>query len=358
MYMLYTIYKRVKNMKNTTNITNIEDMKPRLKAEWEYQNIVLMALPNRNTDWADGDLKSATIIFKKIAQAISYSQPVYMLTNNIKDAKRYFCSTNNIIFIESQYNDTWVRDYGVLSAKVNGQNVLLDFIFNGWGGKFKADLDNKINRFLSSKGFFGKAELKSIDFKLEGGAIDCDGQETIITTKSCLLNKNRNGKISKIEAEEILNKNLGANRILWIENSFLEGDDTDGHIDMLARFVDRDTIVYIKCEDSSDSHYKSLLELEKELKSFSKVNGAPYNLVALPFTEPKYKDNLRLPASYANFLITNKALLFPTYQSPKDKETQEIFKELFPNREIIPIPCLNLIEQGGSLHCSTMQISF
>jgi len=215
-----------------------------------------------------------------------------------------------------------------------------------------------VTQILSSKGFFGGAKMESIDFELEGGAIECDGEGTILTTKSCLLNKNRNGGISQAQAEELLSQYLGAKRVLWVENSYLEGDDTDGHIDMLARFVSKDTIAYIKCEDSSDSHYKSLQELEKELKSLRQADGAPYNLVALPFTEPKYKDGDRLPASYANFLITNKALLFPTYQSPKDKEAQEIFKSLFPSREVIPVPCLTLIEQGGSLHCSTMQISF
>lgn len=330
----------------------------RLKAEWEMQNVVLMALPHKNTDWANDNLESATATFRKIAQAIGYSQMVYLLVNSAKEAKKHFCSTNNIIFIEAEYNDTWTRDYGPLSIEEDGKKMLLDFIFNGWGGKFEASLDNKVNRFLKSKGFFGATKLESIDIELEGGAIECDGEGSILTTKSCLLNPNRNGGLSQSEAEEILSKYLGAKRVLWIENSYLEGDDTDGHIDMLARFVNKDTICYIKCEDSADSHYKILNEMERELKALKQSNGAPYNLVPLPFTEPKYQDNRRLPASYANFLITNKALLFPTYQSPKDKEAAQIFKTLFPNKEIIPIPSLNLIKQGGSLHCSTMQISF
>ncbi len=330
----------------------------RLKAEWERQNVVLMALPNKNTDWVDVGLEESAGVFRKIAQAIGYSQLVYMLVDDAKEAKKHFCSTHNIIFIEASFNDTWTRDYGPFSIEENGVKRLLDFKFNGWGGKFEASLDNEVNRFLKSKGFFGGAELESIDIELEGGAIESDGQGTLLTTKSCLLNKNRNGGLSQNDVEEILSSKLGAKRVFWVENSYLEGDDTDGHIDMLARFVSPDTIAYIKCEDSSDSHYKSLLELERELKSFKQPNGSPYNLVPLPFTEPKYKDSERLPASYANFLITNKALVFPTYQSPKDKEAQEIFKKLFPTREVIPVPCLKLIEQGGSLHCSTMQISF
>ena len=330
----------------------------RLKAEWERQNVVLMALPNVKTDWIEIGLEQSAAVFRKIAQAIGYSQMVYLLVDDTKEAKKHFCSTNNVIFIEAPFNDTWTRDYGPFSIEENGANKLLDFRFNGWGGKFEASLDNKVNRFLKSKGFYGGAELESYNIALEGGAVESDGEGTILTTKSCLLNPNRNGGLSQSEAEEILSSKLGAKRVLWIENSYLEGDDTDGHIDMLARFTAPDTIAYIKCEDSSDSHYKSLLELEKELKSFKQPNGSPYNLVPLPFTEPKYKVKERLPASYANFLITNKALLFPTYQSPKDKEAHEIFKKLFPTREVIPVPCLKLIEQGGSLHCSTMQISF
>ena len=330
----------------------------RLKAEWERQNTVLMALPNKNTDWVDVGLEQSAGVFRKIAQAIGYSQMVYMLVDDTNEAKKHFCSTNNIIFIEAKFNDTWTRDYGALSIEEDGANKLLDFCFNGWGGKFEASLDNSVNKQLKSRGFYGKAELESSEIELEGGAIDTDGQGTILTTKSCLLNPNRNGGLSQVEAEDILSSKLGAKGVLWVENSYLEGDDTDGHIDMLARFVSADTIAYLKCEDSSDIHYKSLQELEKELKSFRQADGKPYNLVPLPFTEQKIKDGNRLPASYANFLITNSALLFPTYQSPKDKEAHEIFKKLFPDREVIPVPCLKLIEQGGSLHCSTMQISF
>ncbi len=328
----------------------------RFKAEWERQNLILMAYPHKNSDWGD-DLEAAKVPFFKMAQAIAYSELVYLLCDDANEAKKDFCSTTNIIFIEAKYNDTWVRDYGPLSLDLKGQSALADFKFNGWGGKFEASLDNEVTKFLHSKGFFGASKLISLDYELEGGAIESDGEGTILTTKSCLLNPNRGAK-TQSEVEEFLAKNLGAKRVLWVENSYLEGDDTDGHIDMLARFVSPDTIAYIKCEDTKDSHYKSLLEMERELKSFKRADGRAYNLVPLPFTEPKYKNNARLPASYANFLITNKAIILPTYQSPKDKEAIEILKELFPTREIIPIPSLKLIEQGGSIHCSTMQVSF
>jgi len=328
----------------------------RLKAEWERQNLVLIAFPHKNSDWAQ-DLEASRAPFFKMAQAIAYSQLVYLLCDDVEEAKSYFCSTTNIIFIKANFNDTWTRDYGALSIEDSGVNKLLDFRFNGWGGKFDASLDNSVNKQLKEKGFFS-APLEAIDFELEGGAIESNGKGTILTTKSCLLNKNRNGGLNKSSAEKLLEQYLGANRVLWIENSYLEGDDTDGHIDMLARFVAKDTIAYIKCEDSADSHYKSLVEMEKELKHFRQENGVPYNLVPLPFTKPKYKDNARLPASYANFLITNKAVIVPAYQDSKDKEAVEIIRGLFKDREIIPMPSLKLIEQGGSIHCSTMQVSF
>ena len=328
----------------------------RLKAEWERQNLILMAYPHKKSDWNE-DLEAAKVPFFKMAQAIAYSELVYLLCDDVNEAKKDFCSTTNIIFIEAKYNDTWVRDYGPLSLDLDEKSALADFKFNGWGGKFEASLDNKITKFLYSKGYFGGAKLISLDYELEGGAIESDGAGVILTTKSCLLNPNRGVK-EQTEVEDFLAKNLGAKRVLWIENSYLEGDDTDGHIDMLARFVSPDTIAYIKCEDTKDSHYKSLLEMEKELKSFKRLDGRAYNLIPLPFTEPKYKEGKRLPASYANFLITNKAIILPTYQSPKDKEAIKILKNLFPNKEIIPIPSLKLIEQGGSVHCSTMQVSF
>ncbi len=333
----------------------------RVRSEWERQKLVILAFPHQDTDWArSGELQKYYAPFVRISQAIAYSEPVYILCRDKEEISNLFCSKNNMTFIEIDYNDTWVRDYGPISAEdSDGNAILLDFIFDGWGGKFEASLDNEVNRKLSQKGYFGVTPLKSIDFVLEGGSIESDGDGTILTTSKCLLNPNRNGGLSKEEVEERLFKYLGAKRVLWLDYGFLEGDDTDSHIDMLARFVNEDTIAYIECKDESDIHYEELNRMKEQLKSFKTKSGKPYNLVPLPMVEPKYsKDGNRLPASYANFLITNDALLFPTYESKRDKEAQEIFKSLFPNREIIPIPSLRLIEQGGSLHCSTMQVFY
>jgi len=235
----------------------------------------------------------------------------------------------------------------------------LDFTFDGWCKKFKASLDNSVNQTLHKKGYLGITPLESIDYVLEGGSIESDGEGTILTTSTCLCNPNRNGGPSKAEVEKKLQSTLGAERILWLDHGYLAGDDTDSHIDTLARFVNRETIVYLKCNDKEDEHYEALQKMEEQLKSFQTKEGKPYKLIALPMTDTIYNEEKeRLPATYANFLITNDALIYPTYSDKNDKKAGEIFKEVFPDKEIIPINCLKLIEQGGSLHCSTMQIAY
>lgn len=333
-------------------------MKTIMPPEWAKQRAILMAFPHKNSDWAD-ELKSALTPFIRIAQAIAYSQPLYIICDNPKNISGLFCSTQNMSFIQIDTNDTWTRDYGYISIVENGEVKLLDFIFDGWGKKFEAGLDNEVNRVLHKKGYLGTTPLKSIDFILEGGSIESDGEGTIMTTTECLCNQNRNAGLSKDSVERKLAEYLGAKRVLWLDFGYLAGDDTDSHIDTLARFVSVDTIVYVQCIDEKDEHYSELKKMENQLKEFKTFNGEAYNLVPLPMPTAKFnKENNRLPATYANFLITNKALLYPTYSVVEDKIVHEIFKKLFVDKEIIPIECSKLIEQGGSLHCSTMQILY
>jgi agmatine deiminase len=330
-------------------------MTKRMPAEWEKQKAVLLSFPHENSDWND-DINSALSVFIKIAQAIAYKESVYIVCNDVKKTKDLFCSTNNMSFIELPTNDTWTRDYGVITIEEDGKTKYLDFTFDGWGGKFEAKLDNVVSRALQQKGYFGTTPFETIDFVFEGGSIESDGAGTILTTSECLCNPNRNGGLSKKEVENKLKEHLGAKRFLWLDYGYLSGDDTDSHIDTLARFVNFDTIVYVKCDDKNDEHYEALSAMEAQLKEFRTVECKPYKLVALPMTRSIYKNGVRLPATYANFLITNHALIYPIYDDKADKIAGDIFKELFPNLEIIPINCLRLIEQGGSLHCSTMQI--
>jgi len=325
-------------------------------AEWYKQRAILMAFPHENTDWAD-NLTASLTPFIRIAQAIAYSQPVYILCDNREKISSYFCSTRNMSFIELPTNDTWTRDYGYISIIENGEVKLLDFKFDGWGGKFKSSLDNSVNRTLHNMGYLGTTPLESIDFVLEGGSIDSDGEGTILTTTNCLCNPNRNGGLKKQEIESRLREYLGIERVLWLDYGHLIGDDTDSHIDTLARFVSKDTIVYVRCLDKEDEHYIELKKMEEQLKTFRTLENKPYNLVPLPMPTAKFdKDGNRLPATYINFLIANKALIYPRYSVKEDKITHKIFTQIFPKKEIIPVECSKLIIQGGSLHCSTIQI--
>jgi len=330
-----------------------------MPAEWERQQCVLMSFPHEETDWADGDLNEALSPFIRIAQAIAYKEAVYIVCKDKSKIASMFCSTRNMTFIEIPTNDTWIRDYGYISVKEDGEKRLLDFTFDGWGGKFEASLDNAVNTLLHQKGYMGITPLEQIDFVLEGGSIESDGKGTLLTTSECLCNPNRNGGLNKKEVEEKLKTYVGAERILWLDYGYLVGDDTDSHIDTLARFVNKETIVYVKCDNREDEHYASLQKMEAQLQSFRTKDGNPYTLVPLPMTDAIYYDKQeRLPATYANFLITNDALVYPSYGDKNDTIVHEIFKELFPKKEIIPINCLKLIEQGGSLHCSTMQVVY
>ncbi len=329
-----------------------------IPAQWERQQRVLMSFPHENTDWAEDGLQEALSPFIRIAQAIAYKQAVYIICQDKSKMASLFCSTRNMSFIEIATNDTWIRDYGYISIKEESETKLLDFTFDGWGGKFEASLDNAVNRTLHQKGYMGTISLESIDLVLEGGSIESDGEGTILTTSACLCNPNRNGGLSKEKLQEKLRKVLGAKRILWLDFGYLAGDDTDSHIDTLARFVRTDTIVYMQCKDRQDEHYEALAKMEQQLQSFRTMAGLPYTLIPLPMTKAIYnKHQERLPSTYANFLICNHALLYPTYGDVSDKIVHDIFVQCFPDKEIIPINCLKLIEQGGSLHCSTMHIA-
>ncbi|WP_353661894.1 agmatine deiminase family protein [Hydrogenimonas sp. SS33] len=323
--------------------------------EWHRQDAVLMAFPHGGTDWAD-DLKGALTPFVRIASSIAYNEPVIIVCDDPESTKSLFCEIRNITFVRLPTNDTWARDFGPITVYEKGKRKFLDFTFNGWGNKFESALDNAVTEALIEKGYlYGGYE--KVDFVLEGGSIETDGTGTLLTTSRCLLNPNRNPGMDKSAIEALLKEKLCIERILWLDHGELEGDDTDAHIDTLARFVDAETIIYAACDDPEDAHYEPLKRMEAQLATFRTKEGNPYRLVPLPIPSPKHdRKGRRLPATYANFLITNHAVLLPVYDDARDKPTVELFKTLFPGREVIPINCLKLIEQGGSLHCVTMQI--
>ncbi|MCF6234934.1 MAG: agmatine deiminase family protein [Gammaproteobacteria bacterium] len=323
----------------------------------------MLTWPHDRSDWQP-ILDQVEPVFVSIAKSISQHQKVVINCFNktqqsyINDLLRLAeIDSTSIIFTLNPSNDTWVRDYGPITIYRNNHPYLLDFTFNAWGHKFESEKDNKITRLQHKSGTFGHTPIETVDLVLEGGSIETDGQGTLLTTEACLLAPNRNPHLNRSKLEHILCEKLGIQRILWLKNGYLAGDDTDSHIDTLARFCDAQTICYVACDDVHDEHYKEFKAMEEELKSFKTVRGKPYRLMPLPWPKAKYSDDgQRLPATYANFLIINGAVLLPTYNDPADEAALACLQLCFPNRKIIPIPCQAIILQYGSLHCLTMQL--
>ena len=320
----------------------------RLPAEWEPQEGVQLTWPHKDTDWAPM-LSEIITVYHQIAREIAKRERLIIVAP--KDEAR------EMLHITCPTNDTWARDHGFISLiDDKGHRRLLDYRFNGWGEKFEATLDNAINRRLYDLGELEGEYVDCLDFVLEGGSIESDGQGTIITTTSCLMAPNRNQPLKKSEIEQRLMQDFHARRVLWIDHGGLTGDDTDGHIDTLVRICPNDTLLYIGCDDPQDEQYIELLKMEQQLKTFKTLEGKPYRLCKLPMPHPIYDGDERLPATYANFLVINGAVLCPTYAQPDlDAEAMRIIGEAFPGREIVGIDCQPVIRQHGSLHCCTMQ---
>lgn len=330
--------------------------------EWYPQSAIQLTWPHPDTDW-DYMLEEVTACYVNIAVEILKRQKLIVVCHNaetvkyeLKEHKDLF---PNLTLVELPTNDTWARDHSGISVINNGKKQVYDFTFNGWGLKFASNYDNQISRGLFKNSIFkGDVELlNKKDFALEGGALESDGKGTLLTTSECLLSANRNSFMSKDEIEKYLKEAFGLNKILWLDHGYLSGDDTDSHIDTLARYCDEHTIVYVKCEDKKDEHYEALVKMEEQLKTFTDYQGNPYKLISLPMAKAVYdEDNERLPATYANFLIMNDVVLLPFYNDQeRDTEAKEKLEIAFPTREIIGIDCSSLIRQHGSLHCITMQ---
>ena len=334
-------------------------MNPRLPAEWEAQDGILLAWPHEDTDWAYM-LDDVRPVFVEIIRYIARFERVLLAAPCSADAAAILAAggveLSRVTICELPNNDTWARDFGPITVIYNNQPVLLDFGFNGWGLKFPANHDNLISIRLKELGAFVPG-LKTIGLIFEGGGIESDGLGTILTTSQCLLSPNRNPQLDKSEIEQAMASMLGAKRVLWLNHGWLAGDDTDSHIDTLARICPDNTIVYQACDNPLDEHYPDLKLMEEELKSFRAPDGSPYRLIALPWPKARFDDEARrLPASYANFLVINGAVLVPTYgDRENDEKSLACISLAFPGREIIGVNCLPLIEQHGSLHCVTMQ---
>jgi agmatine deiminase len=334
----------------------------RLPAEWEPQDAILLAWPHKNTPWKR-QLEAAVQLYEALVSVIcDYADVVIAIPEEeIADVRLRLeameIPLDYVYFYVADYNDTWTRDYGPITVQTNEGMKLLSFSFNGWGEKFASDLDNQTTQTLYALGAFPAAAIEVIDLVLEGGSIESDGQGTLLTTTSCLLNKNRSSHLSKDEIEQKLKVIFGAKKINWLSSGYLAGDDTDGHIDLLARFCPNNTIVYTACDDEQDEHYSLLKKMEEELENLTNADGQSYRLLPLPWPGAKFSDtDSRLPATYANFLIVNEAVLVPIYDSLSDEDALEVMSQAFPGYEVFGIPCLTLIERGGGLHCITMQL--
>ncbi|TXH65097.1 MAG: agmatine deiminase family protein [Lysobacteraceae bacterium] len=334
----------------------------RFPAEWEPQSAVLIAWPHLDTDWSPR-LVDVEETYIALVDAITAFEPVVICV--IDDDLQAYAEArlssarvdmSRVRFVEVGYDDTWLRDTGpiALVGPNTDSSKLLDFRFTGWGGKFEASRDDRLIDALCERELFSASERRQIDFALEGGGIETDGAGTLLTTWRCL--HERHPQASRTELTHKLCEWLIQDRVLWLEHGHLEGDDTDAHIDTLARFAAEDVIVYQACDDVSDTHFLELQAMAEELAALRTRDGRPYRLFALPWPRPIFDEGRRLAASYANFLIVNGAVLVPAYGDPADARAQAVLAEAFPGRSIVPIPCRPLIWQNGSLHCITMQL--
>lgn len=329
--------------------------------EWAPSEAILMALPTADTDWAY-ILPEARNQYVRIIKALTAENVhVVLLCHDIVEAETLLaeCPSELISFIRMPYNDTWTRDYGPISVIKDDRIRALDFGFNGWGLKFASDKDNLVNLNLSEKHVFNDSVYRNErSFILEGGSVETDGKGTVLTTSRCLCSPNRNGGISRRQVADNISRLLGADHVLILDHGALEGDDTDSHIDTLARMAPDNTILFTGCRDIDDPHFEELLKMRAQLSMFRNAEGQPYNLIELPFPDPVFdEDGERLPATYANYLVTENVIFMPTYNQPaNDMLAMQTVRIAFPDHKVVGVECLTLLRQHGSLHCATMQI--
>lgn len=323
-----------------------------LLPEWADQEAVILAWPHKNTDW-QANLEAARSTYLALIQAINRAHSVVLLLcpkSEIEAVQAMLDSSAQVLIIECDYNDTWVRDYGFLTVSDNKVNHPMSFEFNGWGQKFNAQLDNKVNLRLAQLCQHALIESKVV---LEGGAIEIDENQHLLTTGSCLFNPKRNGNMQADAYKQLFKETLGAKTISIFNHGHLEGDDTDGHIDTLARFTPLMGIVLQGADNRPhDPHFAELFKLQYEVSQVL----PQHKIYSLPLPYAVNEDGDRLPASYANYLILNRQILLPIYGHDEDQAAIEQIQAAYPNYVVVPIDCLSLVQQNGSLHCISMQV--
>ena len=329
-------------------------------AEWDPQDGILIAWPHAGTDWAYM-LNEVTACYIELARAILQDDERLVIVapdgDEVRDALGPDVDWSRIDIVEMPTNDTWVRDYGPITVYREGHMALADFTYNAWGMKFAADCDNLVTSRLNERGIFHLPVVNCRDLVLEGGSIETDGKGTVMTTTCCLTAPNRNDALTQEQLEAELLRRLGCEKMAWVNHGELTGDDTDGHIDTLARFAPGGVILYTGCDDPDDEQFQSLMKMEEDLKRLTDIDGNHYHLIKLPLPDAIYDEISRLPATYANFLVMNHQVLVPVYGQPaNDVRACELIGQAFPGRKVVAIDCRALIFQHGSLHCATMQL--
>ena len=339
-------------------MTSDQASRVRFLAEWERQDAVLIAWPHAATDWND-TLESVVTCYAAIARVILADEHLIIVTPSADDVCLQLAHDfpDRITLVNACTNDTWARDFGPLTVLQGDTLHALDFTFNAWGMKFAANHDNLVTEHLANKGILACAVDCHRDMVLEGGSVESDGRGTLLTTTRCLLERNRNPQWSKNEIERQLMARLGVRKVLWLDYGDIPGDDTDGHIDTLARLAPGNTIIHVTAREE-DAEYDECQRMIEQLRTMTDADGKPFRLVALPAPSPITDDDgNRLPATYANYLVTNHQVLVPNYGQPdNDRRAIDAIARVFTDRRVTGIDCRPLIEQHGSLHCVTMQL--
>lgn len=335
-----------------------------LPPEWYPQSGVQLTWPHDQTDWKPY-LVDIEYTMVELANIITQHEKLLVATPHPEEVQRVLSlrlSAEQMARVRCcsvATDDTWARDHAALTlldAEGRGEAQLLDFRFNGWGEKFAASQDNLITQRLFAQGVFHAHLVDYTDFVLEGGAVEVDEEGTLFTTAHCLLAPHRNQPLTEEQIVAQLKERLGVKRVVCLHHGRLEGDDTDGHIDTLVRPAPQSTLLYVQCSDTQDSHYEELKAMEDELKTLRTLGGDPYRLLPLPHPHPVLDGEERLPATYANFLIINRAVIMPTYAQPDlDEQARCTLQQAFPEREIVGVDARTVVRQHGSLHCLTMQ---
>lgn len=344
-----------------------------MPAEWEMHSATQLHWPSNRETWPGNRLQRVEKVYLEIIDALHTHEPVVLLVDPQTDYDRIKkllieneVDLGRVHIYRVPINDVWARDCGPVFVKkqtadkndIHPEYVITDWDYNAWGGKYPPyDSDDRLPKW-----FANTFDIKSIrtNMVLEGGSIETNGDGVLLTTESVLLHPNRNPELSKKEIEDKLLTFLGMDKIVWL-NKGLEGDDTDGHIDDLSRFLNRNTILTMTCDDPLDVNYAALKENLEILRNSTDQYGNPFHIVTLPLPRTKIEGSTvdgseYVPASYANFYIANGTVLVPLYDENYDEIALDLFREFFPDREIIGISCADLVWGQGSIHCITQQL--